>query len=212
MLQTGSKFGRLTILACVGTDKHRARVYSVQCECGTTKEVKGQPLKDGCTLSCGCLGNERRAAARWKHGNNRKGYRSGAYNSWHMMKQRCENPKVKKFHNYGGRGIKVCERWSEFSNFLADMGDRPAGMTIERINNSLGYSPDNCKWATKAEQNHNHRRNRLLTVGDLTLNTTQWAKRQNMKYATLEFRLRLGWPPEKAIFTPVRIVKRRYDK
>jgi len=107
------------------------------------------------------------------------------YNVWYLMLRRCQNPKDKRWEQYGGRGIKVCDRWLVFSNFLADMGERPAGMTLDRKDNDEDYSPNNCRWATWVEQNNNRTVNRLLTINGETKTVAQWVPLLGMKYTTL---------------------------
>jgi hypothetical protein len=118
------------------------------------------------------------------------------------MRQRCLNPKNQDFALYGGRGITICERWSSFENFLADMGEPPAGSCLERIDNDAGYSPKNCRWASQSEQARNRRGNHILTVrgvtGCLSALCEQFGVNQRMVWA----RLNLGWPPELAFFGP----------
>lgn len=123
-----------------------------------------------------------------------------AYRSWDAMTQRCTNPKHQAFHRYGGRGIVICERWRDFSNFLADMGQPPSkNHSLERENNNLGYSPDNCKWATKIEQQNNMVRNRWLTLNDRTLTVAQWARVLGIKPDLIDQRLRRGWSLERTL-------------
>lgn len=98
----------------------------------------------------------------WKHGL----YGTPTYKSWALAKSRCSNPKIRSFKDYGGRGIKMCQRWSDsFEDFLADMGERPIGSTIERIDNDLGYEPGNCKWVPATEQSKNRRRFTMKLIG-----------------------------------------------
>lgn len=125
------------------------------------------------------------------------------HNVWQLMKQRCTDPNVKNYHRYGGRGIKVCDRWlgvKGFENFLADMGRRPAGKSLERINNNKGYSPENCKWAEKLEQANNTHTNRFLTYEGKTMTIAQWAREVGLSMHTLYARLfRLKWPIDRAL-------------
>ncbi len=121
-----------------------------QCSCGTIKELLSQPIKDGLVKSCGCYN----ISYHTKHG---KSY-SSEYHTWVSMLQRCMNPKAQSYANYGKRGIKVCKRWTKsFQHFFTDMGIRPLGLTLERINNDGNYTKSNCKWATYKEQNRNRR-------------------------------------------------------
>lgn len=123
------------------------------------------------------------------------------YTVWKQIKGRCNNIKSKSYADYGGRGIKMCERWERFTVFLDDMGRRPTLQhTIERVNNDLGYAPDNCKWATRVEQNNNKRSNRRFTFEGETLTIAQWSRRVNIPYHSLYKRLVTNkWPVNKAL-------------
>lgn len=133
---------------------------------------------------------------------------------WIEMRQRCDNPNNKAYVNYGGRGITVCERWMRFENFLEDIGPRPPGLSLERINNDFGYCKENCCWATRSEQNNNSRNNRNLTFNGCTQSTQAWARELNMRVNTIHSRLRLGWSVKIALtLKPLRGVhlKHRHD-
>ena len=130
------------------------------------------------------------------------------YDAWKSMKRRCFNPNHKQYSYYGGRGIAVCDRWLNLENFLADMGSRPtAKHSLDRIDNNGDYSPKNCKWSTKAEQEHNKRNNRLITIGCVTLTIAQWTKEMGFSEHRINGRLNSGWSEYRAVMTPVRPYK-----
>jgi hypothetical protein len=154
--EVGERFGRWLV---VGATRLRREFATVICDCGTQKKVLASSLVNGSSLSCGCLHREK-FRNRPRHGHS-VGGASPTFVSWQAMRARCSNPKHHNFKNYGGRGIKVCERWMKFENFLADMGERPSGLTIERKDNDGDYTPTNCVWATPAQQMRNRRSTRL---------------------------------------------------
>ena len=148
---TGERFGRLLTTERVRLGNRLA--YVCTCDCGERICVVGHRLRSGQTKSCGCLKDDVQRARLIQHGH----YNSPTYKSWSGMIQRCTNQKNLRYRDYGGRGITVCERWRNFKKFLEDMGERPAGLTLDRIDNDKGYFLDNCKWATYFEQCHNRR-------------------------------------------------------
>lgn len=160
---TGKRFGRLLVMLSAGRTiqgSRSVRMWQCRCDCGRTLDVSRMNLTSGDTRSCGCLRVDSPNSR--THGHSRVGIRTHEYNTWAAMVQRCTNPKTPNYQYYGARGIKVCDRWRDsFENFLADMGERPPGTSIDRRNNELGYEPGNCRWATKREQMRNTRHNKL---------------------------------------------------
>lgn len=124
---------------------------------------------------------------------------TATYKSWANMLQRCSNPNNPAYADYGGRGISCCVRWESFTNFLADMGIKPNGLTLERIDNEGGYNVENCCWATRTEQNQNRRSRRMLTHGGETLRISEWATRLGIREPKLRERLDRGWPIDVAL-------------
>lgn len=124
------------------------------------------------------------------------------YHSWCSMNQRCNNPNDPSFAFYGGRGITICERWTDFSNFFADMGARPKGTTLDRLDSDRGYSPENCRWATKRQQQNNRRSNVFIEMDGETLTLTEWCSRLGRNYRTVRARIIRGWNPVEAIKKP----------
>lgn len=206
----GKKFGRLTVLELYNklrrrnsrTGKYTYRtMYSCLCECGNKVVVEQYKLKCGHTKSCGCLRKDVSRKTQTKHGHRY----SRLYVIWNNMKKRCYNPKNKSFKDYGGRGIEVCDEWkTDFSVFYtwAINNGYNDTLTIDRINNDGNYEPNNCRWATKLEQNKNTRHNRLITLDGITKCISDWAKEYKLNYNTLIDRLNRGWSEEKAIKTP----------
>lgn len=156
--RTGQVFGRLTVIEQAGHDVHDCIVWTCLCECGNEVIVRGDSLKSGRTRSCGCLNSDAHRISGRRHGAAGRGNRTSEYNIWISMKQRCINPRSQAWEYYGGRGISVCDRWmNSFMDFYYDMGPKPEGLSLDRVDNDGNYEPGNCRWATKSEQTANRR-------------------------------------------------------
>lgn len=189
---SGQRFGRLVAVQRSGSDGSNAW-WNCKCDCGNEKEIRLCHLQSGTTKSCGC---GPRGRHRFKHGMTD----TSEYSIFKAMHQRCENPKANGYENYGGRGIKVSPAWLNFEQFHADMGNRPAGMSLERKNVNGPYSKANCKWATAQEQHRNRRDNHNITAFGKTQCLTAWAEEYSIPASTLKNRLyRANMKPEDAL-------------
>jgi len=155
---TGQRFGKIVALKVVRIHLPRQlAIWRFRCQCGRTFETQPYNVVSGHTKSCGCWQKEH--PARMTHGETRHGKTTPEHGIWKAMHARCRNPHVKGFENYGGRGIRVCQRWRKFANFLADMGRRPGKhLSLDRMNNDGNYTPKNCRWATRKQQIANRRK------------------------------------------------------
>lgn len=150
---SGHRFGRLHVVRFDQPSSGGRSTFACLCDCGNSIVVKAGNLVRGSTRSCGCLRREKSAERKRTHGQTR----SPTYLTWVSMLQRCENPEAKGYEYYGGRGVTVCEAWHSYENFVADMGQRPKGRTLDRENPYGNYERGNCRWATPAEQAANKR-------------------------------------------------------
>lgn len=197
----GKEFGLLTVVKrseFKGNGKKPTIHWECICDCGKTTIVSGGSLRSGATKSCGC--GMASTQFQFKHG--KVGTRE--YKAWASMKHRIINPDEDHKRNYGDRGIDIDPRWVEsFDAFCQDMGDAPSDKhTIERIDNNQGYWPNNCKWATQAEQNRNYRLNRQVTYNGKTQCVTDWAKELGIAKHLIYQRLNRGWDIQRALTSP----------
>lgn len=171
----GQKFNKLLVTSEAEKSMSGRRRWLCKCDCGNESTVLGYNLKNSAVKSCGCINVEFASNLNKKHGNASK-LKTNEYIAWESMNRRVNNPNYKFYSNYGGRGISICDNWKDFECFLSDMGKKPEGTTLDRINVNGDYEPANCRWATKDEQANNTRSNKTLTVNGITLTFSQWAK------------------------------------
>jgi hypothetical protein len=203
-LHPGERYARLVIIGYSHVDNRRARHYQVMCDCGIIKTVRGTDIRRGVTVSCGCLRREKSMI----HGKTK----TREFRIWAQMRRRCENPNDSSFPRYGGRGIRVCDRWSTFEPFLSDMGTCPPNYSIDRINNDGNYEPLNCRWANVLEQQNNRRDNHLIEFRGNRMTLAQWERELGVPPDVLKQRInKCGWSIEKALTHPVRIRKLKAD-
>lgn len=198
----GQRFGRLVAISPERRENSIVVYWQCRCDCGNTTSATLGNLKRGHVTSCGCYRRELTIKRDQTHG--KSGTR--VYECWLGMRRRCQDPSRPDWPNYGGRGITVCSEWGDFARFYADMGDPPKGHSLDRIDNDRGYSPDNCRWAPKVQQNRNTRSIRPITYAGETLTVGEWAERFGLPRRALYYRIRNGWPLEKAFTTPVGVV------
>ena len=200
---TGKRFGRLFVISISHTKK--CAYWHCRCDCGITKIIPSSSLVTGRTRSCGCL----KLDANTTHGLTG----SAEWVVWQAMNARCNCTKAGNFHLYGGRGIEVCERWKSFDNFLSDMGNRPEGMTLDRIDVNGNYCPENCRWATQSQQNRNKRNTKRFLFDGEMLCLIEIAERTGINYDRFCSRIfKDGWSIEKAALTPLGPPSRKGEK
>ena len=196
---TGQRFGRLTVVSLPESNPFgSSAAWVCLCDCGTELLVRSALLRKGHTKSCGCLRADATRNRRRIDGRST----TRAYGIWGSMVGRCRDIGNTSYARYGGRGITVCERWKTFENFLADMGEPPKGLSLDRIDNNGPYSPDNCRWASVHEQLRNRRTTRFLTYNGQTKTHTEWERELGLTIGTIHNRIRcFGNDPEKLLFT-----------
>lgn len=194
----GAIYGRLTVISYAGNDGKTNTNWNCLCECGNTIIVRASFLRRGETRSCGCLHKD----SVTRHGMTG----TPEYNSWSSMKARCDNPKSSNYKQYGARGIKYIKEWEDFSIFYKDMGARPRGTTLDRLNNNKGYSKENCRWSTFKQQNRNTRKNVLFIIDDIQMTIAEAAELHSINKATVYDRLKNGWDINRALKQPVKKV------
>ena len=208
VIKEGQRFGRLVILKELPfkylPNGRRVRNFLCKCDCGNIKDVSINHLCYGGTKSCGCL------TIKYP-----KGITSSAlYRKWAAMKQRCFNPKLPNYKDYGGRGITMCDEWRwdfmAFRKWSLENG-YSRELSIDRIDNDGNYEPSNCRWATRKEQMNNRRCTHYLTFRGETHTIQEWSKIQKIKKSTIEMRLRMGWSVEKTLSAPLEI-HRKYKE
>jgi hypothetical protein len=174
---TGQRFGRLTAVRFSHKQEPRYHYWLFKCECGQKKVIRKAHVTANKILSCGCYSQDRKDAMKIGAIT-----RNPIYNTWEAMKARCLNNNNPAYHHYGGRGIKVCDRWIDsFPNFFEDMGQRPSNKhSLDRIDNNGNYEPSNCRWATRREQARNTRFNNLVTINSVTKCVSEWAEDLNL--------------------------------
>lgn len=199
---TEEEFGRLTKIGRRFNIGASAFVV-VECKCGDVLVARDGNVNRMLTESCGCLKREIAAKSHTVHGLTN----SPEYVAWCCMKDRCTNPNIKNYADYGGRGITVCDRWLEsFGAFYTDMGPKPTSRhSIDRFpDNNGNYSPQNCRWATPVEQCNNRRTNRILTINGVSHTVAEWSRISLVPGSEIRKRLSRGWPHHDAAMKPVR--------
>jgi hypothetical protein len=203
---TGKVFGKLTVLRLSDDYAKGAARWLCQCECGNTTIVFASNLSREHTKSCGCLKQANYKTMNLTHGATAKQKTEypRSYVSWCQMRQRCNNQDSPAFKYYGARGITICERWTDYACFVADMGEPPDGTSLDRIDNDGPYSPKNCRWATKMEQARNKRSAHMITYHGETRSLVEWAEHLGIPRQRLHNRIFRGWDIDRVFQQPYR--------
>ena len=184
-------------------------IVKYRCDCGNEKNISYADVRTGHTKSCGCLARDMTIKRSYKHGHTTGNKLSPTWGSWSSMIDRCYTKSTTKYASYGGSGITVCDRWREkdgFSNFLADMGERPDGCTLDRIDGSKGYYPDNCRWATPLMQANNQKSNVKVNINGVDMNVSEAMRHYGIytKSGVYYARLQRGWTVDDTFNTPIK--------
>lgn len=175
-----------------------ARYTDVKCKCGKQLSRRLSDLNNGKSKRCASC------ACKKRYGDFPRDANNPTYRSWQAMRTRCNNPNRKAYKDYGGRGITVCERWDSYKNFVEDMGERPEGKTLDRMDNDGNYEPDNCRWATRQEQSENTRRTRLIEYTGKSQSLRTWCRELDLNYKAIWNRLyQQKWSVKRAFETPI---------
>lgn len=207
----GRTFGRWRVIQCVGRTKSGGALWECECECGNIRNVDGHSLRSGVSKSCGCLGAEHRIEASKKVVTKHGGRNERLYSVWQGIKERCFNKNNRNYAQYGGRGISMCKEWEDYSVFRAwaiengyDKDAPYSKCTLDRIDNNLGYNPENCRWVTSMEQCNNRSSNHLVTFNGEKHTISEWARITGIRKDTLRRRIMCyGWDIERALTEPV---------
>ena len=197
----GLQFGKLSVLRREGSNRRGISTWLCRCECGGEKVSDADSLKRGRTSSCGCLAaQQRKEAAQRPPAEIGRTTKRKEYDAWSGMIRRCYDPNHPSFERYNARGVEVCDKWREsFAAFYADMGNAPKGTTLDRIDNDLGYSKENCRWADMAVQGNNRSNNLHVTFNGRTMTISQWSREVGINYGALRARVVAGWSAERAL-------------
>lgn len=203
----GKRLGRLFVLAYAGK-KGSKNYWKCVCDCGDMTFPCHCDLQSGSTRSCGCLAAEVKRKCKVSHGETKGRTNPFEYRVWINMRSRCRAKSGQSYRNYTKRGITVCERWNKYENFLEDMGRSPSpDHSIDRIDNNLGYFPENCRWATLEEQANNKRNTIFLSLNGVRKCVSDWARDLELSPGLIKGRLLSGWSDKDALTTPVRRAK-----
>ncbi len=206
----GNRYGRLVVMGRA-PNKGRSTAWNCLCDCGNTAIVASQDLRKGHTKSCGCLHRESFqivGRSNKKHGE----ANSRLYKTWSAMKVRCNDKNSPSFKDYGGRGIRVCDEWKEFTPFYmwAIRNGYSDELTLDRIDVNGDYEPSNCRWTTQMEQSNNKRNNHFVSIGGVTHTIAEWSRISGISKVTIRSRLEKGWSAKNAVFHPPLRIRRKF--